>query len=69
MYSGSVTTGKTLFGGGNAERLPARQRLLLPDHLPQQQDIAVRRETFGTELVRLLLTFLTRAASGAEAAE
>ena len=60
---------RTWFGGGKAERLPAQQRLLLPDHLPQQQDIAVRQEAFGTELVRLLLTFLTRAASGAEAAE
>ena len=33
------------------------------------QDIVVRQETFRTELVRLLLTFLTRAVSGAEAAE
>ena len=32
--------------------------------VPAGQDIAVRRETFGTELVRLLLTFLTRAISG-----
>ena len=32
-------------------------------------DIAIRRETFGAELVRLLLTFLTRAVSRAEAAE